>query len=60
VTDDEIVALGSFCTEAHLVNPKTREAPGAQDEKTRGALRAHTTRINGSYGAVALNLQALF
>jgi len=32
------------CAQAHLVNPKTREVLGAEDEKTRGALCAHTTR----------------
>jgi hypothetical protein len=32
------------CAQAHLVNPKTRKVLGAEDEKTRGALCAHTTR----------------
>jgi hypothetical protein len=29
VTDYEIFALGSFCAQAHLMNPKTSEALGA-------------------------------
>ena len=44
--DDELTHVQVtclVCAQAHLVNPKTREVLGAEDE-TRGALCAHTTR----------------